>query len=149
MQQTSPIDIITQQLQTLSLEQLLQVRENINALISEKSPRFSAYLGSDHTETTYQAVVTDANYYTADILDSTIRDQLKASVKAFLQKHQIKAEINQPIALIIDSKDLLLEDQSLEGIIKLVDEWINDESGYDEETYPQIEIALNQKGLSL
>ncbi|MEA5513916.1 hypothetical protein VB654_07685, partial [Nodularia sp. UHCC 0506] len=35
-------------------------------------------------------------------------------------------------------------DDSLEKVIGLVDEWMADESGYDEETYPQIEVALNQ-----
>jgi hypothetical protein len=41
------------------------------------------------------------------------------------------------------------EDETLEDAIKLVDEWMSDESGYDEETYPQIEAALNQNRLSL
>ncbi|GAX36241.1 hypothetical protein [Nodularia sp. NIES-3585] len=35
-------------------------------------------------------------------------------------------------------------DDSLEKVIGLVDEWMTDESGYDEQTYPQIEVALNQ-----
>lgn len=35
------------------------------------------------------------------------------------------------------------EDGSLDFAIKLVDKWMSDESGYDEETYPQIEAALN------
>jgi hypothetical protein len=36
------------------------------------------------------------------------------------------------------------KDYSLKKFIELVDEWLTDESGYDEETYPQIEAALNQ-----
>ena len=44
---------------------------------------------------------------------------------------------------------LIKEKSSLEKVIELVDEWINDESGYDEETYPQIQAALNQSRLSL
>lgn len=41
------------------------------------------------------------------------------------------------------------EDNSLEQVIQLVDEWMTDESGYDEETYPQIEAALTQNRLSV
>ena len=36
------------------------------------------------------------------------------------------------------------KDSSLERAIALVDEWMNDESEYDEQTYPQIEANLNQ-----
>jgi hypothetical protein len=46
-------------------------------------------------------------------------------------------------------EDVAAEDETLEDAIKLVDEWMSDESGYDEETYPQIEAALNQNRLSL
>ncbi|MBW4686689.1 MAG: hypothetical protein KME40_16675 [Komarekiella atlantica HA4396-MV6] len=41
------------------------------------------------------------------------------------------------------------EDNSLEKVIEVVDEWMTDESGYDEEVYPQIEVALTQNGLSV
>ena len=74
MAKTSPVDEMTQQLDALSLKQLLEVRAKVDALIKEKS--------------------------------------------------------------------------LLEKVIELVDEWINDESGYDEETYPHIEAALNQSRLS-
>ncbi|NES22196.1 MAG: hypothetical protein F6K41_25550 [Symploca sp. SIO3E6] len=37
-----------------------------------------------------------------------------------------------------------IEDESLKDVIELVESWMADESGYDEETYPQIEAALNQ-----
>ncbi|MEH2066109.1 MAG: hypothetical protein V7K50_28255 [Nostoc sp.] len=40
-------------------------------------------------------------------------------------------------------------DNSLENVIELIDEWTADESGYDEQTYPQIETGLNQNRLSL
>ncbi|QFS46326.1 hypothetical protein [Nostoc sphaeroides] len=47
------------------------------------------------------------------------------------------------------SKSEAKEDDSLEKVIELVDEWMADESGYDEQTYPQIEAALNQNQLLL
>ncbi|NET56772.1 MAG: hypothetical protein F6K47_11580 [Symploca sp. SIO2E6] len=37
-----------------------------------------------------------------------------------------------------------IENDSLKDVIELVESWMADESGYDEETYPQIEAALNQ-----
>jgi len=40
-------------------------------------------------------------------------------------------------------------DDSVERAIALVDEWMNEESGYDEQTYPQIKSGLNQNRLSL
>lgn len=41
------------------------------------------------------------------------------------------------------------DDGSLEKVIGLVDEWMKDESGYDEKTYPAIEAGLRQNRLSL
>jgi hypothetical protein len=41
------------------------------------------------------------------------------------------------------------ENDSLKEVIELVNVWIADESGYDEETYPQIEAGLNHNRLSL
>jgi hypothetical protein len=32
--------------------------------------------------------------------------------------------------------------QNLDSMIALVDDWLQDESGYDEEVYPNIEAAL-------
>jgi hypothetical protein len=49
----------------------------------------------------------------------------------------------------IEPFELDPENESLENVIKLVDEWMSDESGYDEETYPQISAALNRNRLSL
>jgi adenylosuccinate synthase len=40
-------------------------------------------------------------------------------------------------------------DDSVEEVIELVDEWMADESDYDQETYPQIEAALNKNQLSI
>ena len=41
------------------------------------------------------------------------------------------------------------KDGSLERAIALVDEWMNEESVYDEQTYPQIEARLHRNRLSL
>ena len=41
-----------------------------------------------------------------------------------------------------------VRDNSLENAINLVDEWMTDESGYDEEVYPEIENKLNKNQVS-
>ena len=48
-----------------------------------------------------------------------------------------------------NSPDPEKESESLRELIGLVDEWMSDESGYDETTYPQIEAALQKNQLSL
>ena len=40
-------------------------------------------------------------------------------------------------------------DESVEDLIELVDEWMNEDSSYDEEVYPQIDAALKQNRVSI
>jgi hypothetical protein len=35
-----------------------------------------------------------------------------------------------------------------EAVLKLLDEWLQDESGYDEETWPELKEALDRDRLS-
>ncbi len=35
-----------------------------------------------------------------------------------------------------------------EAVIALLDEWLRDESGYDEETWPELKVALDRDRLS-
>ncbi len=39
-------------------------------------------------------------------------------------------------------------DQAPEAVIALLDEWLQDESGYDEETWPELKKALDRDRLS-
>ncbi|KYC38481.1 hypothetical protein WA1_35390 [Scytonema hofmannii PCC 7110] len=48
---------------------------------------------------------------------------------------------------ILDEEKSFLEEDSLEKIIELVDEWISDDSGYDETVLPEIKAGLNQNRL--
>ena len=104
MQQTSPTEIIAQQLETLSLEQLLEVREKVNALINQ---------------------------------ELSSKNQQRGSYFATISLRSCEDAKYRPI-------EVDREKQSLEYVINVVDEWMKDESGYDEETYPQIEAALKQ-----
>ncbi len=40
-------------------------------------------------------------------------------------------------------------DESVEDLIEFVDEWMNEESSYDEEVYPRIYAALKQNRVSI
>lgn len=40
-------------------------------------------------------------------------------------------------------------DESVEDLIELVDEWINEDSSYDEDVYPRIGAALKQNRVSI
>ncbi|MEQ8538836.1 MAG: hypothetical protein RIB93_15480 [Coleofasciculus sp. D1-CHI-01] len=53
--------------------------------------------------------------------------------------------VNYSLSSIDQSSLPKTEDDSLKDVIELVNGWMADESGYDEETYPQIEAGLNQK----
>jgi hypothetical protein len=137
MSKTSPINEIIQQLDTLSLEQLLEVREKVNALISEEMgksididivERIQAHFGVtlwSNSSGVNIAVGHAGMGKSIDIVDNIHGFELA------------------PL------RNLDAEDETLEDVIKLVNEWMSDESGYDEETYPQIESALNQNRVSL
>jgi len=55
-----------------------------------------------------------------------------------LRKNKKKKLINQPS----------VRDNSLQNAINFVDEWMTDESGYDEEVYPDIKNELNKNQIS-
>lgn len=134
MPKTSSLDVIMQQLDALSLAELLEVKARVDALIQGKSSPFSQ--GLQHfvqkkynylTPTTYNV----GSYRRMTFVSSETRD----------------IDIEYQIAQFLESE--ATEDDSLEKVIELVDEWTADESGYDQETYPQIEAALNQNRLSV
>ena len=45
-------------------------------------------------------------------------------------------------------KDLSESRPGVDLAIRLLDEWMADESGYDEETWPELKVALNRDRLS-
>ncbi len=118
MSKTSSINEFIQQLDTLSLEQLLEVREKVNALIKEKA------------------------------LESALYPDARSPIVVLGQPGAGKSTLLARLLGAKLPKDVDVEDETLEDAIKLVEEWMSDESGYDEETYPQIDAALNQNRLS-
>ncbi|BAZ79976.1 hypothetical protein PN497_01045 [Sphaerospermopsis kisseleviana CS-549] len=72
---------------------------------------------------------------------------VKTKVDFLIQIKSYSHSIEIPIATESLSELKPENNNSLEKIIALVDECIADESGYDQETYPQIEAALNKNKL--
>jgi hypothetical protein len=88
MTKTLQLDDILQNLESLSLEQLLKLKEKVNALIEKRSSSSNQINGNQ-------------------------------------------------------------KDNSLEKLLAIVDELMADESGYDEENYPEIEAALKESKISI
>lgn len=133
MTKTKPLDEIIQRLDALSLEQLLEARTKIDALIESKYLLKSEDISEDI------------------IILAACRDVSVKTYKRTTPQAQIfnQSLFNESLGSIRQSSSPETEDDSLKDVIELVNGWMADESGYDEETYPQIEAGLNHNRLSL
>jgi hypothetical protein len=87
------------------------------------------------------------NSYQYHIMMKTIQlDEILQNLESLSleQLLEVKAKVN-----VLIEKKSLYKDNSLDKIIALVDEWMADESGYDEENYPEIEAALKESKISI
>lgn len=133
MTETKPLDEIIQRLDALSLEQLLEARTKIDALIESKYLLKREDISADI------------------IILAACRDVSVKTYKRTTPQAQIfnQSLFNESLGSIRQSSSPETEDDSLKDVIELVNGWMADESGYDEETYPQIEAGLNHNRLSL
>lgn len=92
MQDTSPLYLIEEQLELLTLKQLIEIRVKVDELIE------------------------------------------KNNVSAISVQHLEQKEV---------------KNNSIENVNKLVSEWMQDESNYDEETYPLLEEGLKNNRFSI
>ncbi|MFN6478476.1 hypothetical protein [Nostoc sp. DedQUE07] len=150
MPKASSLYVIMQQLAALSLVDLFKLRAIIDALIEEKSspPSNILSVGSYQRAMSVSSETRDidiAAVFPPMIPGSSIRGQIRSAIISGNLEH-INLDEYQVVQF---SKSEAKGDDSLEKVIKLVDEWMANESGYDEQTYPQIETALNQNQLSL
>lgn len=159
MPKTSEFDEIMQQLNALSLAELLAVRARVDTLIEGQSlPLGKGQRRLFHSANT---CITQNSLYRGsyrrntfifsensgvDILAAppTI-NPITSTTNRFLD--WLRAFRKNQVAPFLESE--AKRDDSLEQLIELVDEFMADESGYDEETYPQIKTGLNQNQLSL
>ncbi len=72
---------------------------------------------------------------------------LKEATELYLEEFPISKSSTRTITTfsVKPSKN----DESIEDLIELVDEWMNDNSEYDEKVYPRIDAALKQNRVSL
>jgi predicted RNase H-like HicB family nuclease len=72
---------------------------------------------------------------------------LKEATQLYLEEFPISTTSPRIITTFSVKPDK--NDESVEDLIELVDEWMNEESEYDEEVYPRIDAALKQNRVSL
>ncbi|WP_335216679.1 hypothetical protein [Nostoc sp.] len=139
-----------QQLAALSLVDLLKVRARVDMLIEGKSSPLSNILsvGSYQRAISVSRETRDidvAAVFPPMIPGSSIRGQMRSAIISGNLEH-----INLDKYQVVQFSELEAKgDDSLEKVIELVDEWMADESGYDEQTYSQIETGLNQNRMSV
>ena len=145
MAKTSILNAFIKQLESLSLRELLKIKQKVDELIQKKM--FSPYrttINSQQYPSNFQGQFTETYYINTYIeLESEFTSvQPVTSLSTNLtktKKHQEYDEVKN---------ESEVKDNSLENAINLVDEWMTDESGYDEEVYPEIENALNKNRAS-
>jgi hypothetical protein len=125
------------ELDNFSLEQLLEVKEKVDKLIQSKTLNTAAlkiknYLGGTgyHTVTQYP-----------------VPNNFQVAINGSYVKTTYVSDLAQDIDIVVSSVKQTNNQndmQALDSMIALVSEWQQDESGYDEEVYPNIEAALNQ-----
>lgn len=160
MPKTSQLDVIMQQLDALSSAELLAVRAKVDALIEGQSlplgkdqpplfhwrnvqmPENTVYTGSFSRFIFIRNQNNDVDILAAPATINTPRTNATNPLPTWLR------ELRQN-KLAQFSESEAKGDNSLEQVIELVDEWMTDESGYDEQTYPQIETGLNQNRMSV
>ena len=72
---------------------------------------------------------------------------LKEATELYLEEFPIPK--TSPRLITTFSVEHNKTDESVEDLIELVDEWMNDDSEYDEKVYPRIDAALKQNRVSL
>lgn len=164
-----PIGLINQNLEALSLDELLEVSATVNALIARKTlkvnqsrqtlPSVGYYSTTKSTKgsflrTTVINKIADTDIFpvvppsSVPLLGASlytlsklwVTDSTERSFREGFDRYRALQSLKQ----MVDR-----EDNSLETVINLVDEWMNDESGYDEEAYPQVEEGLKENRTSL
>ena len=150
MPKASSLYVIMQQLAALSLVDLFKVRARIDALIEEKSSPLSNILsiGSYQRAISVSSETRDIDIFAIFppmIPGSSIKGQIQSAIISGNLEY-INLDEYQVVQF---SKSEAKGDDSLEQVIELVKEWMANESGYDEQIYPEIEAGLNQKQMSV
>ncbi|WP_407894755.1 hypothetical protein [Scytonema sp. NUACC26] len=166
--------MIYQQLNALSLQELQAVRAKVDVLIAEKllqdekdnweNIQRSAHLPMENIEILRALAderqksigilraLADKGFasrqpYPPKLLKAVREYTVVARQRINLQDKEAQLLKTLSEQILDEEKSSLEEDDSLEKIIELVDEWISDDSGYDETVLPEIKAGLNQNRL--
>ncbi|BAZ14342.1 hypothetical protein NIES4071_61850 [Calothrix sp. NIES-4071] len=112
MHDTSPLYLIDQQLELLTLKELIEIRVKVDELIQKKN------------------ISSNGNHEIISHLSKQISPVFAAIYVQLLEEKEVKND-------------------SIENVNKLVSEWMQDESDYDEETYPLLEEGLKNNRFSI
>lgn len=112
MHDTSPLYLIEQQLELLTLKELIEIRVKVDELIEKKN------------------ISSNGNHEIISHLSKEISPVFAAIYVQLLERKDVKND-------------------SIENVNKLVSEWMQDESDYDEETYPLLEEGLKNNRFSI
>jgi hypothetical protein len=112
MHDTSPLYLIDQQLELLTLKELIEIRVKVDELIEKKN------------------ISSNGNHEIISHLSKQISPVFAAIYVQLIEKKEVKND-------------------SIENVNKLVSEWMQDESDYDEETYPLLEEGLKNNRFSI
>ena len=127
-----------EQLESLSLDDLLIIQRKVDELIKDRTVYPFRTIFPEEYSSHFQgkrAFRTTVKYYGSyRSTTSRISTSQEYTVSSM---PDVKVEKQQNGS-----------DNSLENVINLVDEWMTDESGYDEEVYPEIENELNKNQVS-
>ncbi|MBD2776407.1 hypothetical protein [Iningainema tapete] len=120
------------ELDNLSLEELLEVKEKVDKLIQSKTSNVAVF-----------GNITPP-HRTGDYTDTKHPDHKNVEVFFFKGHYSGIAQDSDIVVSSINQVNDQNDMQALDSMIKLVDEWLQDDSGYDEEVYPLIEVGLIQ-----
>jgi hypothetical protein len=129
-------ELITE-LDNLSLEQLLEVKEKVDKLIQSKTFNTAVFKIKNYLGRT--------GYHT--VTQYPVPNNFQLITKGSYSRTTFVSGLAQDIDIVVSSVKQVNNQsdmQALDSMIALVSEWQQDESGYDEEVYPSIEAALNQ-----
>jgi hypothetical protein len=121
------------QLDNLNLEELLKVKQKVDKIIESKTLNTVVAINNEYKMADYTITKHPAPNNFQVIIEGS--DCKATFISGFAQDIDI---VVSPGKQVNNQNDM----QAMESMIALVSEWLQDESGYDEEVYPNIEAAL-------
>jgi len=159
MPNTSLPNNIIHQLEDLSVEQLLEVRAKVDALLSNKSvvprlgTRFVSLTMKDFISPVREVnwLLSPSGFIPPTVVNSLNRLKVSSLETIVITTPQddhgrMPEKLEEEVQEKAEDK---VNDKSVENALKLVEKWLEEESDYDEKNYPEIEAGLQRNRVSL